>query len=354
MYSDQEMPTVAQSIRDATAQAMRNDDSVILFGLGVNDPGRVFGTTSGLVEEFGIERVFETPTAENAMMGVAVGAALGGRRPIITHQRADFFYLAMDQLVNSAAKWRFMFGGQFSVPLVIRLIVGRGWGQGPTHSQNLAGWLSQIPGLKVVYPSNSKNASELFLEAVRDENPIVYVEDRWLHSSRLEPVEAARARIGRPALVCEGDDVTVVTYGFMVSESYAAAQMLVGAGITVDLIDVNTFVPLSLDTILASARKTGRLLIVESEQLMSSFGSSLAERIISLLEESPLKWVRVIGLPPVPQPTSFGATAGYYPTPKTIASTIAKQFGVDISQTEGLQPTDIPHDVHSRSLEGPF
>ena len=141
--------TFANAINEAMHQAMNQDERVITYGLGVDDPKSIFGTTTGLQEKFGVERVFDMPTAENAMTGVAIGAALQGIRPVMVHQRLDFFLLAMDQLVNAAAKWHFMFGGTASVPITIRLILGRGWGQGPTHSQNLQAWFSHIPGLKV-------------------------------------------------------------------------------------------------------------------------------------------------------------------------------------------------------------
>ena len=151
----------AAAINDALHQAMEIDSSVICYGLGVTDPKAVFGTTQKLEERFGSERVFDMPTSENAMTGVAIGAALNGIKSVVTHQRVDFFLLAMDQIVNSAAKWHYMFGGQNTIPITIRLIIGRGWGQGPTHSQNLQAWFAHIPGLKVVMPTTPKDAKGL-------------------------------------------------------------------------------------------------------------------------------------------------------------------------------------------------
>ena len=335
MDSGQEVPTVAESIRDATAQAMREDDSVILFGLGVNDPGRVFGTTSGLVEEFGIERVFETPTAENAMMGVGVGAALGGFRPIITHQRADFFYLALDQLVNSAAKWRFMFGGQFSVPLVIRLIVGRGWGQGPTHSQNLATWLSHVPGLKILYPSNSVNAKSLLLDAVQDDNPVVYIEDRWLHSRRAGSNVTQELKIGEPVLRRTGDDFTIVSFGSMVSEALIAGDILQMNGISVDVIDMGTLLPLNLEAVFLRTARSRRLLLVESGHLRGSFSEAIAGIVGSVhTRSSSLEHLEVLGLPSIPQPTGARASDSLYPTSVSIAEAVAVALGQSITLPE--------------------
>lgn len=352
MHKGQETPTVAESIRDATADAMRADPSVILFGLGVNDPGRVFGTTRGLVEEFGTERVFETPTAENAMMGVAVGLALGGFRPIVTHQRADFFYLAMDQLVNSAAKWRFMFGAQFSVPLVVRLIVGRGWGQGPTHSQNLASWASHIPGLKVVYPSNSVNSRTLLRESIVDNNPVIYIEDRWLHSQRFDGAKNFELEIGKPIIRRTGNDVTVVTYGLMVSEALEACATLEAAGVGLDVIDLGTLNPVNLDLIFESLRKTRRLLFVESAPTTSSFGSGVVGAVTASSGQiQNLLSADLIGMPDIPTPTSYGATGEIYPDANRIARKICEVLGLpepNISENEKL------HDVNVSEFTGPF
>lgn len=352
MRRDPELRTVAESIRDATEEAMKADDSVIVCGLGVNDPGRVFGTTSGLVEEFGTERVFETPTAENAMMGVAVGAALGGYRPIVTQQRADFFYLAMDQLVNSAAKWRFMFGGQFSVPLVVRLIVGRGWGQGPTHSQNLATWLSHISGIKVVYPSNATNAKSLLLESIHDENPVVYIEDRWLHPQKSYGLPDGEVSIGRSALRRIGEDFTIIAYGFMVTEALNSAELLSQNGVSVDVVDLGSLVPLDLALVYKSLRKTKRALVVEAAPGQNSFGGSLIGTISSQLKrQAEVTYLELLGMPAIPTPTSFGATMNFYPGAYNIASTILGVLGKD---SLGLSGQPSPHDVSGEPFLGPF
>src|SRR3990167_7185148 len=166
--------TFTAAINEALHIAMQENNKVLCYGLGSDDPKTIFGTTQNLQDRFGVHRVFDIPTSENAMTGVAVGLALGGYRSVMTHQRLDFFLLAMDQLVNSAAKWHYMFGGQNSIPIVIRLIMGRGWGQGPTHSQNLQSWFSHIPGLKVVTPTSAYDAKGLMLASIRDNNPVVF------------------------------------------------------------------------------------------------------------------------------------------------------------------------------------
>src|SRR5256714_12802478 len=208
--------TYAQAIRQALAVALAADPGVIVFGLGTDDPKGVFGPTLGLQEQFGAERVFDVPTSENALTGFAVGAALNGLRPVLTHQRLDFALLSMDQLVDNAAKWHFMFGGRRAVPVTIRMVVGRGWGQGPTHSQNLQAWFAHIPGLKVVMPATAEDAKGLLLSSIFDDDPVVFLEHRWLHNLHGDvPPGDHRVPLGEGRLLRKGDDVTVVSMSYM-------------------------------------------------------------------------------------------------------------------------------------------
>ena len=217
----------SESINEALFTAMEMDKSVICYGLGVPDPKGVFGTTIGLQEKFGEERVFDMPTSENAMTGVAIGASLNGIRPVIIHQRLDFFLLAMDQLVNNAAKWHYMFGGESSVPITIRLIVGRGWGQGPTHSQNLQAIFAHIPGLKVVMPVTAADAKGLLLSSIFDNNPVIFLEHRWLHNLEGDVPEGDyRVPIGRALQMNKGSDITIVSYSYMTIEALHAIEIL--------------------------------------------------------------------------------------------------------------------------------
>ena len=175
--------TFPQAIRQALNECMDEDENVLCFGLGATDPKGIFDTTTGLKQAFGAARVFDTPTSENGMTGIGIGMSIGGLRPVMCHQRLDFFLLAMDQLVNSAAKWHYMFGGSQSIPITIRLIVGRGWGQGPTHSQSLQSWFAHIPGLKVMMPSSAADAYSMLKTAIKDPDPVVFLEHRWLYNS---------------------------------------------------------------------------------------------------------------------------------------------------------------------------
>ena len=237
--------TFAEAIRDALSIALTSDPHVICYGLGVDDPKGVFGTTLGLQDLHGEDRVFDMPTSENAMTGIGVGAALDGMLPVLTHQRLDFFLLAMDQLVNSAAKWHYMFGGKASVPITIRLIVGRGWGQGPTHAQSLQSWFAHIPGLKVVMPTFADDAKGLLLSSIFDPDPVVFLEHRWLHNLSGEvPVGDHRTAIGKARLVARGGDVTVVGLSYMTVEALHAIDVLRTVGIECDLIDLRSVRPI--------------------------------------------------------------------------------------------------------------
>ena len=195
----------SEAINDALIESMKLDNKVICYGLGVDDPKRIFGTTKGLKEKFGNERVFDMPTSENAMTGVSVGLAIGGYRSVVVHQRLDFFLLAMDQLVNSAAKWYYMFGGKVNIPMVIRLVIGRGWGQGPTHSQSLHSWFAHIPGLKVVMPATAADAKGLLMSSIFDGNPVLFLEHRWLHAQDGDvPAGDYRVPLGKAKLLKKG------------------------------------------------------------------------------------------------------------------------------------------------------
>ena len=170
-----------EAINEGLDFSLKKDKNLICYGLGVTDPKRIFGTTTNLKEKYGDERVFDVPNSENANTGISIGAALGGVRSVVIHQRLDFFLLAMDQLVNAASKWHYMFGSKRSIPITIRLIVGRGWGQGPTHSQNLQSWFYHIPGLKLVIPTFPNDAKQLLIDSIFDPNPVIFIENRWLH-----------------------------------------------------------------------------------------------------------------------------------------------------------------------------
>jgi pyruvate/2-oxoglutarate/acetoin dehydrogenase E1 component len=237
--------TYAQAVLEATDQCMAEDPSVYIMGLGVTDPKGVFGTTLGLKEKHGDKRVLDMPVSENGMTGVAIGSALVGMRPIMTHQRIDFMLLALDQIINNAAKWHYMFGGKMKVPLTIRLLIGRGWGQGPQHSQSLQSLFTHIPGLKVVMPFTPYDAKGLLVSAIKDDNPVIYIEHRWLHNiTGIVPEEIYAVPLGKARIVKEGKDITIVSSSHMVLETMKAADYLEKDGISTEVIDLRTLLPL--------------------------------------------------------------------------------------------------------------
>jgi pyruvate dehydrogenase E1 component beta subunit len=271
--------TFAQAINEALVQAMEIDKSVICYGLGVPDPKGVFSTTLGLQERFGEARVFDMPASENAMTGVGIGASLNGIRPVMTHQRVDFFLLALDQLMNNAAKWHYMFGGQTSVPITIRLIIGRGWGQGPTHSQSLQAWFAHIPGLKVVMPATAADAKGLLLSSIFDDNPVIFLEHRWLHNlGGNVPADDFRIPIGKAKQVRIGNDISIISSSYMTIEALHAVEFLEDKGVACDLIDLRSVKPVDWRLIFDSVHKTGRLLVLDTGALISGIASEIVAR----------------------------------------------------------------------------
>jgi pyruvate/2-oxoglutarate/acetoin dehydrogenase E1 component len=347
--------TFNKAINEALFQAMETDPNVICYGLGVPDPKGVFGTTLGLQEKFGPNRVFDMPTAENAMTGVAIGAALNGIRPVMVHQRLDFFLLAIDQLVNNAAKWHYMFGGQSSVPLTIRLILGRGWGQGPTHSQNLQAWFAHIPGLKVVMPSTAADAKGLLISSIFDDNPVIFLEHRWLHNLEGDVPEGDfRIPIGKAQKLKSGMDITIVSLSYMTIEALHAIEFLEKEGISCDLIDLRSVKPLDWEMVYTSVRKTGRLLVLDTG---TSFGSIASEIIsnVSMNCFSDLKQSAVrIALPDFPTPTSPALTKFFYKRAEEIILEVGKMFEIEIDIHTLVNQRNFPHDVPGNWFKGPF
>ena len=343
------------AINEAMHQAMESDESVITYGLGVDDPKAIFGTTSGLKDKFGGERVFDMPTSENAMTGVAVGAAMLGVRPVMVHQRLDFFLLAMDQLVNSAAKWHFMFGGTTSVPITIRLIMGRGWGQGPTHSQNLQAWFAHIPGLKVVMPTSAQDAKGLLLASIFDQNPVLFLEHRWLHNlSGVVPEHFYKTPIGSARTVRNGNDITVVAMSYMVIEAAHAVEHLSREGIDCELIDLRTVSPIDWDLVFQSVRKTGRLIALDTGHTTGSIAGEVLARVSSECWGSLKSAPQRIAMPDFPEGTSPALTKSYHPRAEHVVMKISEMLGKVIDASGLAEKRSHPHDVPGSWFNGPF
>lgn len=321
----------AQAVNEAQAEMLARHDDVYVMGLGVTDAGGVFGTTRGLVERFGRGRVMEMPVAENGMTGIAIGSALNGMRPVMVHQRLDFMVLAMDQLVNEAAKWHYMFGGRANVPLTVRLIVGQGWGQGPQHSQSLHAWFAHIPGLKVVMPFSPADAKGLLISAIEDDSPVVVIEHRWLHGIVGDVPEGAyRVPLGRAQIVRPGRDATIISLSHTTLSALRCAQALTAAGLDIEVLDLRSLRPLDTEAILAAAGRTGR--VVVADQGWSTCG--MAAEILAVLAEGAHG---VLTAPPVrvtladcPVPTSPALSAGCYPDAPAIAFALARVLRIDL------------------------
>jgi acetoin:2,6-dichlorophenolindophenol oxidoreductase subunit beta len=272
--------TYLKALTDAQARAMRDDPRVFVIGEDVAEGGP-YGTTAGLAHEFGRDRVLNTPISEGAICGVAVGAAQSGMRPILEVMFIDFVTLALDQLVNQAAKAHMMSGGQLTVPLVLRTQGGAGRRWGAQHSQSLEAWLAHVPGLKVVMPSRAADVPGLLASAIADPNPVVFVENKVLYFKAEEvPDEPEPVELGRALVVRPGRDLTIVALSRMVDEALAAAERLAAEhGIEAEVIDPRTLVPLDLDTIAESVARTNRLLIAHEAVEQGGFGAELAARV---------------------------------------------------------------------------
>lgn len=316
--------TYVAALLEAQRQLLERDERVFLIGQGVDDAAGVFGSTLGLVDQFGKDRVMDTPIAENGLTGVAAGAAMAGMKPIFVHMRMDFLPMCMDQIINHAAKWYYMTGGLVHVPLVIRSIIGRGWGSAAQHSQALHGLFLHVPGLKIVVPSTPYDAKGLLIAAVEDGNPVLFVEHRWIYNaSGFVPQEIYTVPIGKGVIRKEGRDATVVAISQMVYEAVKAAKILQGEGIEVEVIDPRTVKPLDEELIINSVKKTGRLIIADVACKTGGAGAEIACRVA---ESEALRFLRTpivrVNFPDTPTPCSPVLEEAYYPDFQTIVRAV--------------------------------
>ena len=269
--------TYAQAIKEAMSEEMRRDENVFLMGEDVGLYGGAFGVSVGMFEEFGEERVRDTPISEAVIAGAAAGAAVTGMRPIAEIMFSDFTTISMDQLVNQAAKMRYMFGGKAKVPMVLRTPGGSGTGAAAQHSQSLEAWFCHVPGLKVVIPSTPYDAKGLLKAAIRDDNPVIFIEQKLLYRRKGEVPEGDYViELGKADVKREGKDVTIISYGRMIPTCLKVAEDLAAEGIDVEVVDPRTLLPLDKDTLIQSAKKTGRVLIVHEAVQTGGFGGEIA------------------------------------------------------------------------------
>jgi pyruvate dehydrogenase E1 component beta subunit len=316
--------TYAQAIREAMNEEMRRDPSIFFMGEDIGAYGGAFGVSAGMLAEFGPERIRDTPISEAAIMGAAVGAAMTGMRPIVEIMFSDFVSCCMDGLCNQAAKTRYMFGGQTSMPIVMRTPTGSGTGAAGQHSQSVEAWICNVPGLKVVVPSTPYDAKGLLKTAIRDNNTVVFLEQKLLYRTKGEVPEGDYAiPFGVADIKREGKHVTVITYGRMVARCLEVAAEYAKQGIELEVVDLRTLVPLDKATIIASAKKTGRVLIVHEACQSGGFGGELAAVIAGseafFYLDAPIR--RLGGLD-VPIPYNPKLEANVVPTVGTITAAV--------------------------------
>ncbi len=313
----------AQAINETLHQMIESDKRVFLIGQGVTSPWYVGTTTVGLLDRFGSKRIIDTPVSEDSITGVAAGAALAGMRPILMYPRMDFMYYAMDQIANQVANWHYMFGGQASVPLTIWAIINRGGEQAAQHSLALQAIFMHIPGLKVVMPSTPYEAKGLLVASIEDDNPVIYIDERWLYDDLGEvPEDIYSIPLGKGVLRREGKDITLVATSYMVTEAIKAASSLEKDGIDVEIIDPRSLKPLDESLLLESVKKTGRIIVVDAGWKTCGVGAELAalvaEKAFSHLK-API--VRV-SLPDAPAPASSVLEKVYYPDADDIVAAV--------------------------------
>ena len=320
------MMTYAEGIREGMSIRMRENPNVVLFGEDVGAFGGCFGVSAGMLAEFGPERVRDTPISEGAIIGCAVGAAATGLRPIAELMFCDFLTVGMDQLVNQAAKMRYMFGGNISMPMVVRLPAGAGTGAAAQHSQSLEAWLTHVPGLKVVYPSCAQDALGLMLSAIDDDNPVMYFEQKVLLSMKSEVTSLEPIPLGKGRIVREGGDLSIITYGRQVYDALEAAEKLAADGVSVEVIDLRSLYPLDKELIGESIAKTHKAIVITEEVKRGGFGGEISaiigEEFFDYLDAPVIR----IGALDTPVPFAPNLEQYYIPNAQDILVAAKKMF----------------------------
>tara|TARA_A100001011_G_scaffold400493_1_gene515501 strand:- start:447 stop:1535 length:1089 start_codon:yes stop_codon:yes gene_type:complete len=349
------------AINDALILAGKKNKNVIYFGEGIDDPSSFYGTTKNLFKNFGKSRVIEMPLSENGIIGIAIGASMRGKIPIINLHRVEFALLAIEQIFNNAAKLHFISNGSHNVPIVIRLVIGRGWGQGPEHSQSLENIFSSIPGLKVLIPSFANDFKGMLLSAIEDKNPTIIIEHRWCHYTYSNvPRNYYKMQIDSPEVVKKGNDFTVVASSYHIYEAILANEILSQINVNIEVIDLRVTRPLNTNKIYRSLKKTGHLLIVDLGFVLYGIGSEIISQIVeknkNILKSNPIR----LGMPNYPTPSSRGYLNGHYPDAKKIIFNIMKILNISEHKQKKVQKIlneklkgkkiDVPNDI----FRGPF
>ena len=332
MISNMSFP---QAINLAMTREMESDPDVFVFGIDVQDHKRSFHSGEGMVEKFGSRRYFGSPLSEAGVTGVAVGAAMSGLRPIHIHARADFTLLAMNQLVNMAATKSYLSNGTMKVPLVVRSMIGRSWGQGPQHSKTTHSVFAHFPGLKVILPSNPQDAYSLLRAAIRDDNPVIFFEHRWLYDVTGDVDDQLSIPLGKCEITRKGKDLTIVSCSWMTVEAMQAARILSENGVDTEIVDVRSVTTLDMESISASIHKTGNVIIADNDWSYCGFAAELSAQIVETcfeyLKAPPLR----IGFAHVPCPTTRPLETLFYTSAEHLVRGAEKLLGlpeIDLSQ----------------------
>jgi len=349
------------AMSDALVQSMQKDKNVIILGEGVTDIKGIFNTTNEALKKFGPTRVIETPVSENALTGIQIGMSLLGKKPILMHARVDFSLLGFDQLINNASKWHYMFGGTTKVPIVIRLIIGRGWGQGPQHSQSLESVFSHFPGLKVVVPSTAADCKGLMAASIFDKNPVVFIEHRWLHyySSNYDKKFYKTSLTESIDVKKKGKDLTILSSSFMLIESLKAAKILKKYNIEIEVLDLRVLRPLNLKKLFTSLKKTKKFIFVDNGWKNFGVGSEIFANILERnirLNSVPVR----LACKNYPAPSSHYLNKDYYVTIRDICEEVCKNLSVNLNVRKKILNkcesvmSKVPHDLPDLSFRGPF
>ena len=338
------------AITEAMIQEMERDPNIFVYGIGVPDHKRIFGSTKGLVEKFGTQRCFDTPLSEDALTGFSLGAAINGLRPILVHARVDFLLLTINQLANMVSSFRYASAGKLKAPIVIRVVIGRGWGQSSQHSKSMQSVFAHIPGLKVVMPTTPKDAKGLLISAIRDDNPVIFMEHRWLYYAVDHvPEEPYTIPIGKSNIIRTGDNITIIATSWMVVEALRAAEILGKKGISVEIVDPRSLSPLDDNLLVESVNKTGHCIVVDYDWLHCGFSAEVAARISEQCFENLKSPVQRIGFAEAPCPSSRPLENAFYPNAVDILRAVETKLNLD--------KIDLTNEIfysYERKFKGPF
>jgi len=330
--------TYTQYINKAFDECLNDDPSVLLFGLGVGDIGAVFGSTANLQTKYGADRVFEIPLSENAATGMALGLAMQGFRPVMMHQRADFSFTSAEQIINQIAKTSYMSGDIYKIPLVIRMIVGRGWGQGPTHAQSPHAIFSHIPGLQVVAPATPLEGYYLMKESINCDNPVIFIEHRWLHqtveqsNNKLILPNIYKARIMKP-----GSDLTIISLSYGVIECLKIAEVLAELNLKVEVINLRSIQPWDINTVIQSVTKTKKVMLLDIGNIEFGLTGEISSVIYTELFNFISHPILRFGLPMEPTPSSAALAIDHYPSIEKMLQKIKNHFGFNFEVEKAIE-----------------